>query len=96
MMDQATIGGTLNEAVRKASGSEHFREHFNEAGDRLVFEYHFTALPGRLDVGRVAAVLDRLDAIYWTGRHEHSDINIDGALGGRDVSVVISLRKEPG
>jgi len=27
-----------------------------------VFEYHFTALPGRLDVGRIAAALDRLAA----------------------------------
>jgi hypothetical protein len=93
-MDDATIAGGLNEALTEAGGSAHFVEHFNEFGDTLVIEYHFTALPERLDLGRLLAAFDRVAATYWTNQHRHGAVNIDGEIGARKVSVVVSLRKE--
>jgi hypothetical protein len=93
-MDDATIAGGLNQALTEASGSVHFREHFNEVGDRLVIEYHFTELPNKIDLARLAAVFEQLDALYWSNRHPHSVVSIDGAIGGRKVSVEVSLTRE--
>jgi hypothetical protein len=93
-MDDATIAGSLNQTLTEASGNVHFREHFNEVGDTLVIEYHFTALPDEIDLGRLTAAFEQLDALYWTNRHSQSTVNIDGVIGGRKVSVEVSLRKE--
>ncbi len=93
-MDDALIAGNLNQALTEASSSVHFREHFNEVGDRLVIAYHFTALPDKIDLKRLSAVFEQLDALYWTNRHPHSAINIDGAIDERKVSVEVSLKRE--
>jgi hypothetical protein len=93
-MDDVTIAGDMNLALIEAGGSARFVEHFNAVGDTLVLEYHFSALPVRLDLGRLLAAFDRVGATYWTHHAGHSAINIDGAIAGRKVSVVVSLRKE--
>ena len=93
-MDDATIAGGLNQTLTEASGSVHFREHFNEVGDRLVIEYHFTALPNQIDLGRLTAAFEHLDALYWTNRHPHSTLNLEGVIGGRKASVEVSLQKQ--
>ena len=93
-MDDAMIAGNLNQTLTEASGSVHFREHFNEVGDALVIEYHFTALPNKIDLARLTAAFEQLDALYWTNRQSHSTVNLEGVIGGRKVSIEVSLRKE--
>jgi hypothetical protein len=93
-MDEATIAGELNLALNEASGSIHFHEHFNLLGDTLVLEYHFKTLPEKIDLERLRAVFERVDALYWSGQHGHSTISMDGVVQGEKVSVLISLKKE--
>ena len=94
-MDDATIAGNLNQTLRQASASVHFREHFNELGDTLVIEYHFTVLPEKIDLSRFLVGFDTLNNLYWTNHHSHSTLNAEGIIGARKVSVELSLRKEP-
>jgi hypothetical protein len=93
-MDDATIAGNLNQTLRQASASVHFREHFNELGDTLVIEYHFTVLPEKIDLARLTVAFDTLNALYWTNRPGRNAFNIEGAIGERKVSVEVILQKE--
>ena len=93
-MDEASIAGNLNQAVTEASGSVHFHEHFNLLGDRVVLEYHFTQLPDRINLERIRAAFEKVEALYWSRQHGHETINLDGLIVGEKVSLFISLRKE--
>jgi hypothetical protein len=93
-MDEAAIAGGLNQALTEASGSVHFREHFNLVGDTLVIEYHFTTLPAKLDLERLRAAFEKVDAMFWSGHHGHSTVSLDGTVDGEKVSVLVSLRRE--
>ena len=93
-MDDATIAGTLNQALVEASGSVHFREHFNEIGEILVIEYHFTKLPEKVDLRRLYATFPTVEAVYWRSHDDRNTVSIDGSFGVRKVSVEISLRQE--
>jgi hypothetical protein len=92
-MDPAAIASGVNQALTEASGSSHFREHYEEVGDALVLEYHFFKIPEKIDLWRLAAALERVEGMAWSVHHGEHRLTLDGAAGGRKVAVFVSLRK---
>jgi hypothetical protein len=93
-MDRAAIAGGINQALTEASGSIHFREQFSELGDALILEYHFTRLPAKIDLWRIAAAFSRVEALSWSDHHGESRLNLDGVIDDQRVTVFISLKKD--